>query len=701
MDEKWIEISGKVEIKGRLIAAEGASSSSGLQTKMATANLANLRAVCETFDIDQCDTSNIERKWKSWLENFEICTEYEGVEDPKKRRAALLAVAGPQIRELLGTLEEEEAKTYDTVKKVFNDYFQGKKNLTAERYKFLCMKPESESETHDTWITRLKKVGADCEWEQMNLKEAIKLAVTLHTKSPKLQAEIIAQDLDYNKMVEKARAIELTKKELGNLKQGENQFKIDSLGRSGGNPRGGPLKYNWDANRGRGQFRRSQQANWRDSRNTKEGQQTSGNNSKSVPFQTNPNSDSPTVCGNCGHRVTDRHECPAKQSYCLACNGKGHYARVCRRRNRDLNQLEQQPEEGEEYDFDSLEFSLDKVDIEAPEGLNKVSSKRYPDTNTNLKIHGHKVCMKIDSGAEATVISSEVFDQIQQTASRRGNPIQLKNTSARLRPYNSPPIAIRGAFQAEVASRRSNIVTTIFVTQGQGNKSLLSKYAAFDLGILQITADELCSSLDKPKKLVPDIKHLEYPQIARHLTAGQRLSTKYASLQAGRDAPQQVDELLDMFADRFVGIGCHKFRQVRLDIDEAVKPRVQARRKIPFAKRVKLDDILEELEGEDIIEEVSGPTEWISNLVLMPKTDHKLRMNIDMTMANVAIKRTRHVIPTIEELKYSLNGAEVFSKLDMRQGYMQFQLHPDSRHMTVFYTHQGLRRMKRLNFGTN
>ena len=44
------------------------------------------------------------------------------------------------------------------------------------------------------------------------MNEAIKLAVTMHTRSKKLQMSIIAQNLDYQTMVEKARAIELTKK---------------------------------------------------------------------------------------------------------------------------------------------------------------------------------------------------------------------------------------------------------------------------------------------------------------------------------------------------------------------------------------------------------------------------------------------------------------------------------------------------------
>ena len=56
---------------------------------------------------------------------------------------------------------------------------------------------------------------------------------------------------------------------------------------------------------------------------------------------------------------------------------------------------------------------------------------------------------------------------------------------------------------------------------------------------------------------------------------------------------------------------------------------------------------------------------------------------------------------SLEELRYKLNGARHFTKLDMHQGYMQFELSPESRYLTTFYTGQGLRRFKRLNFGTN
>ena len=48
-----------------------------------------------------------------------------------------------------------------------------------------------------------------------------------------------------------------------------------------------------------------------------------------------------------------------------------------------------------------------------------------------------------------------------------------------------------------------------------------------------------------------------------------------------------------------------------------------------------------------------------------------------------------------------MQGANRFSKLDLKHGYHQLELHPSSRYITTFSTHVGLRRYKRLNFGLN
>ena len=48
-----------------------------------------------------------------------------------------------------------------------------------------------------------------------------------------------------------------------------------------------------------------------------------------------------------------------------------------------------------------------------------------------------------------------------------------------------------------------------------------------------------------------------------------------------------------------------------------------------------------------------------------------------------------------------LNGATVFTTLDVTSSYHQLELHPERRHITTFTTHVSLRRYKRLIFGIN
>ena len=95
----------------------------------------------------------------------------------------------------------------------------------------------------------------------------------------------------------------------------------------------------------------------------------------------------------------------------------------------------------------------------------------------------------------------------------------------------------------------------------------------------------------------------------------------------------------------------------------------------------------------------SGPTEWVSPLVVVPEPDGDIRVCVDMRRANEAIERERHPIPTIEEVLNDLNGSTVFSKLDLKWGFHQVELETESRRITTFITHRGLFQYKRLMFG--
>ena len=84
-----------------------------------------------------------------------------------------------------------------------------------------------------------------------------------------------------------------------------------------------------------------------------------------------------------------------------------------------------------------------------------------------------------------------------------------------------------------------------------------------------------------------------------------------------------------------------------------------------------------------------------------PNNPDKVRICVDMRQANKVILRERHVTQTLQDIIHDLNGATIFSKLDLNSAYHQLELHPDSRAITNFSTNVGLFRYKRLLFGVS
>ena len=117
--------------------------------------------------------------------------------------------------------------------------------------------------------------------------------------------------------------------------------------------------------------------------------------------------------------------------------------------------------------------------------------------------------------------------------------------------------------------------------------------------------------------------------------------------------------------------------------------------------RSKVENKIKELVDLDIIEPVEGPTPWVNPVVVVPKSVGDIRLCIDMRRANEAIRRARHPIPTVDEIMQSISGSKIFSKLDLKWGYHQLELSPESREITTFATHCRLFRYKRLLFGVN
>ena len=272
-----------------------------------------------------------------------------------------------------------------------------------------------------------------------------------------------------------------------------------------------------------------------------------------------------------------------------------------------------------------------------------------------VKINGQNAEMMVDSGASVDLIDEHTFKLVF-----KNNEKTLERPTRRIFSYGSAtPIPLLGTIKAEVAASANSTCTTLHVVQGHSG-NLLGCHTAQKLGLLKIVN-----------------------QVGTNETSSHSpVSGKFK----------------DLFAE---GIGKVKGKTIKLHIDPDVPPRQQPHRRIPFHVRKDVEKELERLEELDIIEPVTGPTPWISPIVVVPKSSGEVRICIDMREANKAVKREKHLMPTIDDLVADLNGATRFSKLDLSSGYHQLELAPESRHITTFSTHVGLRRYKRLMFGIN
>lgn len=280
-------------------------------------------------------------------------------------------------------------------------------------------------------------------------------------------------------------------------------------------------------------------------------------------------------------------------------------------------------------------------------GCYRVTGDSYnkSDEIIQCKLGGVPVKLLIDSGSKFNLISESDWNNLLKQKAVVWNVRNQSENQFRAYAANTR-LEILKVFETPIdIMNRREVIGTFYVIKG-GNQSLLGKDSALKLEVLKLG--------------------LNVYQI------------------------RQTDNLPTI-----------KGVKIKLNIDESVKPVIQPVRRVPIALEKKIEQKLQEALECDIIEPAIGLCTWLSPVVIVTKANGDIRLCTDMRRANEAISRENLPFPRVETVLAKLSGCKYFSKLDLKNAFLQYELHPDSRYITTFVTHIGNFRHKRLPFGIN
>ncbi|CAF1640944.1 unnamed protein product, partial [Didymodactylos carnosus] len=164
---------------------------------------------------------------------------------------------------------------------------------------------------------------------------------------------------------------------------------------------------------------------------------------------------------------------------------------------------------------------------------------------------------------------------------------------------------------------------------------------------------------------------------------------------------QQIENLINEYTDVFSDEV--KDLPPKRDVDHEIKlvdnttPPFQPIHRMSPLELAELKQQLTELVEKGYIRPSKSP--YGAPVLFAKKKDGSLRMCVDYRALNKITIKNKYPLPRIDEMLDQLNGAKIFSRLDLRSGYHQIRVRDDDIEKTAFRTRYGHFEFTVLPFG--
>ena len=133
-----------------------------------------------------------------------------------------------------------------------------------------------------------------------------------------------------------------------------------------------------------------------------------------------------------------------------------------------------------------------------------------------------------------------------------------------------------------------------------------------------------------------------------------------------------VREFPDVFPEDLPGIPLDREIDFQIELAPGTEPISKAPYRMAPLELKELKVLMEELVSKGFVRPSTSP--WGAPILFVKKKDGSLRLCINYRELNKVTIRNQYPLPRIDDLFYQLQGARVFSQINLRSGYHQLKI---------------------------